>query len=224
MFHKKKSLYFKFKKNIFKYLNKKNLIGKKYMINYSLLKTKTKIMLNIKRILTYGKLFLKIPDKILKYKFNLNKASTIISNINLFRTFLLPISKKNIIKKIITFNYKFFFLISLLIKFNFGVLFTNLGKAKKKNYNHIDNFFYNNIKYYLFKYLDFLSNYAKNLNNKTSFFNKKKNFYFKILFSLVNQISLNSYLKKINLLFKNKLKYLNYCYRGNKFKLLKKTP
>jgi hypothetical protein len=192
------------------------------MINYSLLNNKIKIMLNIKRILTYGKLFLKIPNKILKHKFKFNKASAIISNINLFRTFYLPISKKNIIKKIITFNYKFFFLISLLIKFNFGVLFTNLGKAKKKNYNNIDYFFYDNIKYYLFKYLNFLNNYIKNIKNKTFFFIKKKNFYFNILFSLINKISLINYLKKINLLLKNKLKYLNYCYRGYKFKLLKK--
>ena len=110
-------------------------------INFSLLNLKRKFNLDIKRILTYGKLFLKIPSKLLKYKLRLTKASTLIANKGFFRTFLFTFYQKNIFNKIMKFNYNFFFIISSLIRFNYGFSFSLL-KFKRTSYKNLDNLFF----------------------------------------------------------------------------------
>ena len=116
-----------FKRTIYNFINSKlNNYKINSFINFSVLNFKRKFNLDIKRILTYGKLFLKIPSKLLKFKFRLTKASALIANKGFFRTFLFPFYQKNIFNKIIKFNYNFFFIISSMIRFNYGFSLTLL--------------------------------------------------------------------------------------------------
>lgn len=188
--------------------------------SFSLVNFKKKFNLDIKRILTYGKLFLKIPSKLLKFKLRLTKASALIANKGFFRTFLFTFYQKNIFNKIIKFNYNFFFIITSLIRINYGFSFSLL-KFKRTSYKNLDNLFFYNLKYFMFKYFKFLNIYLKkDISQENIFLTKNLHSYRFLYLYLFNVFSSKSR-KKINIFLSKKIRYFDYCYRGLNIKFLK---
>jgi len=206
----------------------KNTYSNKYsgtrfsLLKFSLLKYNKLNFLNIKRILTYGKLFFKVPSLLLKHKLGYNKANSLIANKSLFRTFLFMFYKKNIYTKIAKINLNLFNTIYIIIKFNFGNSLHLVSHTKGKSYlKFLDKQYFYNIEYLLYKYLKFFNVYLlKNSNNlNNNLFNSVNYYYYKICIFIFYNVFINKY--KFNILFKNKLKYYNYCYKGLNLKLLK---
>jgi hypothetical protein len=151
----------------------------------------------------------------MKRRFGYTKLSSLIANRTLFRTFLFSSYNKNVYKKIAKFTFNIFFVINLLIKINFGISHSLIN-----NKSHVDNYIYLNIENYLSKYFIYLSKF---LLKKQNFINKSNYFYYKsfnniLLFKLTKKIFIN-----INKIFKSKLKYIDYCYKGLFIKLLIKN-
>jgi len=180
-----------------------------FITKFSKLNFIKKYNLNIKRVLSYGKLFLRLPSKFMKHKFGFNKSSAITANKTLFRTFLFSFYNKKIYRKIAKFTYNIFFVINLSIKLNFGL---SLSLIRNKN-----NFFLT-IENYINKYFLFINKLFK---NKTNNIIKKNYFYNKLLINLLQYKLTNQNYNNIKKLFKNKIKILSYCYKGLSFKMFK---
>lgn len=180
-----------------------------FITKFSKLNFIKKYNLNIKRVLSYGKLFLRLPSKFMKHKFGFNKSSAITANKTLFRTFLFSFYNKKIYRKIAKFTYNIFFVINLAIKLNFGL---SLSLIRNKN-----NFFLT-IENYINKYFLFINKLFK---NKTNNLIKKNYFYNKLLIKLLQYKLTKKNYNNIKKLFKNKIKILSYCYKGLSFKMFK---
>jgi hypothetical protein len=199
-----KKLIVKINKNINLSIYKYNFIAKFSKLNFI-----KKYNLNIKRVLSYGKLFLRLPSKFMKHKYGFNKSSAITANKTLFRTFLFSFYNKKIYRKIAKFTYNIFFVINLSIKLNFGL---SLSLVRQKN-----NFFLT-IENYINKYFLFINKLFK---NKTNNLIKKNYFYNKLLINLLQYKLTNKNYNNIRKIFKNKIKIFNYCYKGLSLKMFK---
>jgi len=192
--------------------NKINIYKNYHIIKLNNLIFKKKYNLNIKKILSYGKLFLRIPSILIKQRLGYLKASSLISYKSLFRTSLFVFFKKTIYKKISKFTNSFFQVINTLLQLNFGF---NYKLYTKKN----NDFLY--IKNHLIKYLLFFNNIL--LKNNKYFISKKINaYYLNILSIFIKFKNTFTNYKSIFKFYKNKVKYLDYCYKGIIIKLFKK--
>lgn len=214
---RKKSFFFTLKKQINNLFSNGIRTYKSFnhYINFTFLSYKNRFNIGIRRILTYGKLFLRVTSKVLRHKFRLFKASSLLSNKGLFRTFLFTHYRKNILNKIAKFNYNFFFILSSLLRFNYGFSFTLLKfKRSSYYYKNLDNMFFYNLKYFIYKYFKFMNIYLKReINKKNDFlFIKRKSFFYRILY-IYNMFSLRLN-KRIYFSFKRKVRYFDYCYKG----------
>jgi len=208
--------YSKSQKNFKKLINKINnninlstIYRYNFITKFSQLNFIKKYNLNIKRVLSYGKLFLRLPSKFMKHKFGFNKSSAITANKTLFRTFLFSFYNKKIYKKIAKFTYNIFFVINLSIKLNFGL---SLSLIRNKN-----NFFLT-IENYINKYFLFINKLFK---NKTNNLIKKNYFYNNLLINILQYKLTKKNYNNIKKLFKNKIKMFNYCYKGLSLKMFK---
>lgn len=192
-------------------INKNTPIVYKYnfITKFSKLNFVKKYNLNIKRVLSYGKLFLRHPSKLMKHKFGFNRSSALTANKTLFRTFIFSFYNKKTYKKIARFTYNVFFVINWSIKLNFGL---SLSLIKNKN-----NFFLT-IENYISKYFLFINKLFKSKVNKLV---KKNYFYNKLLISLLQFKLTKNNFNNIKRLLKNKIKILNYCYKGLSLKMFK---
>lgn len=206
------------KKIYIKFLNKYNYYKKykfSYISQFSLLSFKKRYNLGIKRILSYGKLFLRVPSTYIKRRLGFTKLSALIASKTLFRTFLFSYFNKFVLNRIAKFTFNIFFVLNLLIKLNFGLSYSLL----KYNKINIDNYFYLSIENYLSKFLYFLNNYLK---NKSKPFVKGKFLFFKLFLNILNNNLTIKSIKNIKKLFRSKLRYLDFCYKGISLKLFKK--
>jgi hypothetical protein len=199
-------------KKLIKKINKNiNISIYKYnfLTKFSKLNLVKKYNLNIKRVLSYGKLFLRLPSKFMKHKYGFNKSSALTANKTLFRTFLFSFYNKKIYRKIAKFTYNIFFVINLSIKLNFGL---SLSLIRQKNY------FFLTIENYINKYFLFINKLFK---NKTNNLIKKSYFYNKLLVNLLQYKLTNKNYNNIKKIFKNKIKIFNYCYKGLSLKIFR---
>lgn len=209
-YKKKKNL-----KNFILYLNNNIRSKKNYSYNYiskfSQLNYIKKHNLDIKRVLIYGKLFLRVPSKYIKHKFGYNKYGALLANKGLFRTILFSVYNKKIYKKIARFTFNIFFVLNLSIKLNFGF---NLSLLKNK-FNY-----FLTIENYINKYFLFINKLFK---IKTSNLLKKNYFYNRLLVNLLQYKLTSKNFNNIKKLFNNKVKILNYSYKGLILKVFKKN-
>jgi len=102
-----------------------------------------------------------------------------------------------------------------LIKINFGFSYGFYGLLKDNKLN-IDNNYYLNIQYYLSKFFIFFNEFLRKKSNNLY---KKNFFYYKLLFNILKYKITRKNIFIIKNIFYNKLKYLNYCYKGLSLKL-----
>lgn len=187
----------------------------KNLSRFSKLYLKKKYNLDIKRILNYGKLFLRAPSFLMKRRCGYTKLSSLIASNTLFRTFLFPYFNKITYTKIENFISNAFIILNCLIKINFGFSY---GLLNDNNLN-IDNNYYLNIQYYLSRFFIFFHGFLRKKRNNLF---KRNFFFYKLLFNILKYKLARKNINYIKRIFFNKLKYLNYCYKGLSFKLFRK--
>lgn len=201
-------------KNQYKQFSKDYHNGYSNLSHYSWIVKAKKTSLYLRRLTSYGKLFMYTPSKFFKYEFGFKKSNAFMTQRNGFKSRLVYAYEEKLTESIHKFNKNFFFMILALLKLNFG--FSDIYRFKRTpvNYKKLKRNFMLKMVYILLEHLSLLKNFLKSYNKSVPYLIEKKINLIKNFFNIFSMNLKKRYFIKAKKFFSMNLRYVDYNYNG----------